>query len=175
MALFPKVDSPCPYKDSLLNVMDGDICRMCKREVFEISFMTDVERADFLASCKTEVCVSYDMRAVKQALRPALTAALAGSAGLAMAGAASAQEDYSDYIIVGGIKDPTNVEMIEDQADQAIPELPIIYEKKSTPLMGQSQSKSNSAKAKAVAKKFDAKMQPEESKKDAPQDTPVRG
>ena len=34
MAIFPKIQSPCPYKGNLSDIMDGDLCRLCKRQVF---------------------------------------------------------------------------------------------------------------------------------------------
>jgi hypothetical protein len=31
MASFPKIQNPCPYQDNLAAIMDGDMCRMCRR------------------------------------------------------------------------------------------------------------------------------------------------
>ena len=58
MAFFPKIQSPCPYKGKLSAIMDGDVCRLCKREVFDLTHMTDGARREFLAGCANEVCVS---------------------------------------------------------------------------------------------------------------------
>ncbi len=139
MAFFPRIQSPCPYKSSLSAVMDGDFCRMCERRVFDLTAMTDAERRAFMAGCGEEVCVSYR-------LRPAIAAAALAAAAVPVAAAAqdlgpavpnaawiaeaapglgSMEEDN---IIVGGIKDPANVEYVEDPADAAIPELPVVYE-----------------------------------------------
>ena len=40
---------------------------------------------------------------------------------------ATPDEDY-DMIIVGGIKDPKAVAMVEDPADATLPELPVVYD-----------------------------------------------
>ncbi|MEA3040639.1 MAG: hypothetical protein QOC65_128 [Sphingomonadales bacterium] len=118
MPIFPKIQSPCPYKSNLAAIMDGDVCRMCKRQVFDLTSMTDGERVSFLAACEEEVCVSY-------AIRPALRAA-AVAAALAIPAAAAAQEEM--WITVGGITDPARVQMVEIADDAALPELPVVYE-----------------------------------------------
>jgi predicted Fe-S protein YdhL (DUF1289 family) len=146
MAIFPRVQSPCPYESDLASVMDGDMCRMCERRVFDLSFMSDEERMAFLAGCTGEICVSYRLP-----FRPALAAA-AMAAALALPSAAAAQEQapsageaaieaitademsveeaamQEQWIIVGGIKDLGKLEFVEEPADAAIPELPIVYE-----------------------------------------------
>ncbi|HYE46676.1 MAG TPA: hypothetical protein VEA44_12990 [Caulobacter sp.] len=127
MAIFPKIQSPCPLKANLARYMDGDTCRMCKRQVHDLSAMSDGQRLAFMQGCAEEVCVSYRL--------PAKLAAAAAMASLALATplAAAAQDVEPDEVemqdlIVGGIKDLKKVEYIEDQADAAIPELPIVYE-----------------------------------------------
>jgi predicted Fe-S protein YdhL (DUF1289 family) len=135
MAIFPKIQSPCPYKANLAAVMDGDLCRMCKRNVVDITNWTDDERVSFLASCETEVCVTY-----RFPVRPALVAAAMAAAVAALPAAAQdttpAQDETGiayeeeEVIMVGGIKKPQAVEMIEveDVADASIPEIPVVYE-----------------------------------------------
>ena len=121
MAIFPKIQSPCPYKSQLAAVMDGDMCRMCKRQVFDLSDMDDAGRVAFMAGCTDEVCVSYRIP-----LRPALAAAaLAVSAMAPMA--AAAQEQLPD-IIVGGIRNPGQAEFVQIPADRKLPTLPVVYE-----------------------------------------------
>lgn len=133
MAKFPKIDSPCPYKADLAAIMDGDFCRMCKREVFDLSGWSDGERVAFLKGCETEVCVRYTLP-----LRPALAAAALAAAVVGLPAAAqdvaptpievaTPDEDY-DMIIVGGIKDPKAVAMVEDPADASLPDLPVVYD-----------------------------------------------
>jgi hypothetical protein len=57
---FPGITRPCPYKDRLSEVMDGDFCRMCKKTVTDLSVMSEGERDAFLRSCAgEEACVSY--------------------------------------------------------------------------------------------------------------------
>ena len=135
MAFFPRIQSPCPYKSQLSAVMDGDFCRMCRRQVVDLNAMTDTERFAFLSTCDAEICVSYT-------LRPAIAAAALAAAAVALPTAAAAQdeppqvaelsaEEWSleeQTIIVGGIKDPANAEFIDDSADSEIPELPVIFE-----------------------------------------------
>ena len=134
MAFFPKVQSPCPYKNQLATVMDGDFCRMCRRQVVDITDWSDGERVSFLAGCK-EVCVSYR-------LRPALAAAALAAAAIPTAAAAQDQaaapvtvagaDEMGDpemmVVTVGGITDPANVEFASAEDLAAIPEAPVIYE-----------------------------------------------
>jgi predicted Fe-S protein YdhL (DUF1289 family) len=133
MAKFPKIDSPCPYKADLAAILDGDFCRMCKREVFDLSGWSDGERIAFLKGCETEVCVRYTLP-----VRPALAAAALAAVVVGLPAAAQEptviygdtavpDEDY-DMIIVGGIKDPKAVAMVEDPADASLPELPVVYD-----------------------------------------------
>lgn len=121
MAIFPKIQSPCPYRGDLSAIMDGDMCRMCKRQVFDISALSDAERVAFISGCAEEVCVSYrfPMRAAAAAI------------ALATLGApiAAAQDfDETDMIVVGGINDPANVDYIVDSDESTGPELPIVYD-----------------------------------------------
>ena len=122
MPLFPRIQSPCPYKSNLAAIMDGDMCRMCNRRVFDLTAMDDGVRIAFFAGCKEEVCVSYRLP-----LRPAVAAAALAASAAAMPTAAAAQEQ-SIVVFAGGIKDPANVRFVEQKADRAIPELPVVYE-----------------------------------------------
>src|SRR6185295_18004018 len=85
MPMFPKIQSPCPYKSQLSAMMDGDFCRMCKRQVVDITEMTDAERVALIAGCADEICVSY-----RRPLRVAAAAAIAVVAGAAPLAAAPA-------------------------------------------------------------------------------------
>ena len=127
MAVFPRIKSPCPYKGELAAVMDGDICRLCKREVFDLTAMTDGERMGFLADCATEVCVSYRLTGA--------IAAAALAAGMLVAPASAAAQTTPapelidiEIIFVGGITDWNRVQFVEVEADAGVPELPIEYE-----------------------------------------------
>jgi len=124
MALFPKIQSPCPYKNNIAAYMDGDMCRMCKRQVVDITAMTDGERVAFLEGCETEVCVSYRLP-----VRPALAAAAIAAAAIVAPTAAAACEATSNVeIFMGGIKDTSNIEYVETASDRAIPVLPVVYD-----------------------------------------------
>lgn len=123
MAIFPKIQSPCPYKGALADIMDGDVCRLCKREVFDLTEMSDAGRVAFLADCTTDqVCVSYRVPIRR------IAAATAAIATLAAPMSAAAYCPDTVELVVGGINDLTAVVFTEDPADQAIPELPVVEE-----------------------------------------------
>ena len=127
MAIFPKIQSPCPYKGKLADILDGDMCRLCSRRVHDITRLSDQERVALIQGCAEEICVSYALP-----LRPAIAAAMTIAAlGAPMAAAAQDLLDGEEAIVVtgGGITDPANVEYISDAAAaEAPPELPIVYE-----------------------------------------------
>lgn len=123
MAMFPKIQSPCPYIDRLASIMDGDTCRMCKRQVFDLTHMSDGERVAFMKSCSGEVCVTY-----KFPVRPAIAAAALAMAAIAIPQAAAACDDTEVIVTGGGIKDPANVQYVQNAGDSAIPELPVVYD-----------------------------------------------
>ena len=125
MALFPKIQSPCPYKGKLSDIMDGDVCRLCKREVFDLTAMSDGERVSFMASCSDQVCVSYRVR-------PAIAAAAIAAAAIVMPTVAAACDTVEyETVMVGGIKKPAEVQFVhlgESAGDRVIPVLPVVYE-----------------------------------------------
>lgn len=136
MALFPRIQSPCPYKDRLGEVMVGDSCGKCHRQVHDISAMSDAQRMALVAGCKDEICVSYSVVA-KTAL-----AAAAMSAALGMPVAAAAEtvaatesldaaenpDEYMDVIIVGGLKTPKKTVWIDTKRPAGLAKLPVVYE-----------------------------------------------
>jgi predicted Fe-S protein YdhL (DUF1289 family) len=146
MPLFPKVQSPCPYKSRLAAVMDGDFCRMCERQVFDLTALSYGERRAFLAGCEEEVCVSYRLPlrgAMAAAALAAATASPAGAAGqspvvtippVELTAEAEVEDEIVpeelslEMIIVGGIKDPANAEFVDLPEDESVPELPAVYE-----------------------------------------------
>lgn len=115
--MFPKIQRPCPYKNDLASVMDGDVCRVCVRKVHDLNAMSETERAAFLSSCSGEVCVSYT-------LRPAIIAA-----AMAIALPATAQDltVEDEIIMVGGIT-AAQVEYIADPNAVETPDAPVVYE-----------------------------------------------
>lgn len=121
MAIFPRIQSPCPYLNRLSTLMDGDMCRMCERQVVDLSAMSDVERATLMKGCTGKVCVQYRMRPVIAA------AALAAAASIPTA-AAACDASSEMIVVVGGINDPAHVEYVQDPADASIPQLPVVYE-----------------------------------------------
>lgn len=152
MALFPKIQSPCPLKSNLSAHMDGDQCRHCNQRVHDLSSMTDQERNVFLANCGEEVCVSYRLPAAL-ALGGALIASSlvsppahaeeqalgvdlkAGSNWLAQQAAENIVEcDTVQMVIVGGIKKMSEADYIDSdidfdsEADLAMQAIAVVYE-----------------------------------------------
>lgn len=83
--MFPKIERPCSYVADIAAAMDGSYCRMCKRDVVDLSAMADDVRAAFLGECRTEeVCVSYT---VKLGLAAALAAVALPGVAFAQASA----------------------------------------------------------------------------------------
>ena len=147
MGKFPRIDSPCPYRANLSAILEGDHCRLCDRQVFDLTALTDGERGAFLESCEGEVCVTYAIP-----VRPAIAAAVLAAAALALPGAAHAQdmappatfqmaapaaidEDVAIVVSGGGIKDPKNAKLVENPLDDALPALPIVYEDDPAPAL----------------------------------------
>jgi predicted Fe-S protein YdhL (DUF1289 family) len=141
MPLFPKVQSPCPYKDKFSSIVQGEFCSMCKRDVFDLNHMDDKQRVAFLKSCSGEVCVSYSLP-VKRAAKAAAFAAAAVMAPTTLAAQdappaaqeptaeeqAAYEADMEYDVFVGGIK-PADALVEMDAADDAkLAELPIVYE-----------------------------------------------
>ena len=142
MRFFPKVTSPCPYKGPLSDIMDGDICRLCKHEVHDLTGMAEEAKRALLEGCSDEVCVTYRID-----IRPAL-AAMAVGAGVMAPTALAAQdaetgaqfaenyaaEEWGDgqVIIVGGARRASSDWQSERDIRQAHPRrtLPVVYEDK---------------------------------------------
>ncbi|MBO9713150.1 hypothetical protein [Sphingomonas sp.] len=85
--MFPRIERTCPYLDRLDSVMDGDFCRMCERQVHDLTDMTRAERADFLRACGGDACVRYTTY-----LKPAVAAAMLAASTAALATPAMAQD-----------------------------------------------------------------------------------
>lgn len=131
MSKFPVITGPCPYKAQLAELMDGSMCRMCQREVHDLTAMNESHRRAFLAACESSVCVSYKVPA-----RAALAALAMGAATLAALPAAAQdaatateqavpEEDYE--IFVGAVKDPAKAKWTKTPR-QTAPKLPVVYE-----------------------------------------------
>ncbi len=128
MALYPRIQSPCPYKNNLSAVMDGDFCRMCKRHVVDLSPMSDIQRVAVLKGCSGEVCVSYSI--------PARLAAAAIAMAAVTAPVAAAAQCVNEIVevVVGGIKDPSHTQFVKD--DHATPMLPVVYDNAKSSMVG---------------------------------------
>ncbi len=129
MGLFPKIESPCPYKDRLDELMQGEMCSMCNKNVFDLTQMDETGRREFMSECSGEVCVSYRLPIRKIVSGAAIIAASAP--GLAAAQDASSEaptnEDlycYSDEIIVGGIREAGEALWIDLEAEKHLTDIP---------------------------------------------------
>lgn len=148
MALFPRIQTPCPYADRLDEVLVGSNCTKCQRQVHDITALDDAQRIALVASCADEICVSYRLSA------KAVLAAAALGAGFGMAGAAAAAtsdsgqgagqavstaetedgalgdalDDLDMQIIVGGLRAPHKAVWVNVKKPAKLAELPVVYE-----------------------------------------------
>jgi hypothetical protein len=145
MSLFPKIQSPCPYKGKLSDIVDGDICRLCDREVHDITAMSTADRRTLVAACSGEICVSYRLVA-KSAIAAAALGASLGSPAFTQSEPPTPTEatdgDFcleGDVIIVaaGGLKAPEAVEWLAVDLDEARPAMPVVYEEDVEPAVPQ--------------------------------------
>lgn len=134
MGLFPVIQSPCPYKGNLSDIMDGSLCRLCKREVIDISAMDDAARVALIAGCAGELCVSYKVPARSALAALAMGAAVASLPAAAQeptaqpAAQAVETEDEMMMIIVGGMRKPAETKWVREDGRKAAPDLPVIYD-----------------------------------------------
>lgn len=139
MSLFPKVQSPCPYKGKFADIMQGNQCRLCKREVIDLTEMAEAERKQFLAACEGEVCISYRVGAKSALAAMAMstvaipTAAAAQDTAQPQADAPAEEDSELYYIIVGGMKKPHDAKWVKDEQSSEAPALPVEYD--DTPAM----------------------------------------
>jgi hypothetical protein len=80
--------------DRLDTVIEGDYCRMCKRDVHDLTDMDAGERKAFLAACGGDACISY-----VEFLKPTLAAAAvaATAAVILTPGSAMAQKHKAKH------------------------------------------------------------------------------
>jgi hypothetical protein len=79
MALFPKIDQPCPLGIDEQKRIDGH-CGRCDKAVHALNKMSDGERQSLLRSAKGPLCVSYRLprhRAASAGLGAALAMSIA--------------------------------------------------------------------------------------------------
>ncbi len=124
MSKLPKIDSQCPYPGALSDIVSDKFCSLCEREVHDLEALAEVERLALLRSHKQEICVSY-----RFPLARAAAAVLAAATFATPLGAAAEDvEDMRQIVIVGAIKTPDQAALISDEADEATPELPVVFE-----------------------------------------------
>lgn len=130
MSLFPKIESPCPYRDNLSDIMDGDVCSQCERQVFDLTAMTEGDKAAFLSTCSGEVCVSYKLPIGRGLAATAMASAAFMSPGLAAAQSTDDLYCNSDdmVIIVGGLRNGSEAELVTFEPNETLDDLPVVYE-----------------------------------------------
>ena len=137
MAIYPNIQSPCPYAGELSAFMDGDVCRKCNRQVFDLSDMSDDGRIAFVSACHKEICVTYKFSLKSAAAAAIAVAALATPLSAAADPASDNTVSESEIVYVGAIIDPANVSYTVDPQAAAAPAIPVVYE---TPSSAQSSS-----------------------------------
>jgi hypothetical protein len=151
MALFPKIDQPCPLGIDEQKRIDG-YCGRCNKAVHSLTAMSESDRLAFLGNATGPVCVSYRVnvrRSVGAGLGAAalalsmagplyatdapqiLQSATGGHAVDAAQTSADAPatppvvEENHEVILAGGVSNPADAEFV-DEAD--VPELPMVRE-----------------------------------------------
>ncbi len=128
MAIYPKIQSPCPYAGELSAFMDGDLCRKCNRQVFDLSGMSDDGHIAFLSACQKEVCVTYKFSLKTVAAAAIAVTALATPLTAAADPAGGDNVSDAEVVYVGAIHDPSNVSYTADPHAAATPDIPVVYE-----------------------------------------------
>lgn len=138
MASFPRIQSPCPNKARLSEVMDGDFCRACERTVIDLTHWREQEKEALMKTTVDKICVSWRPALAAAAMAAGVGALPAAAQDLTVSVAASAdvsfQEPVDDYyddeIVVGGITDPKKAVFVEVKKEATPPELPVVVEEK---------------------------------------------
>ena len=96
------------------------------RRVVDLNPLSDTERVELISGCKDKVCVSYT-------IRPSAAVALAAAAVLIpLSVAAQDVAVEEEYMIVGAIVEPTDVEYYAHADAVALAEMPVIYDDEPT-------------------------------------------
>ena len=155
MALFPKIDSPCPLRWKEMPSAERNFCTLCQRKVHNLDGMTTAQRSDFLAGCSGEVCVAYTVPRRRSAVPAAAGLGLAAALSLSPALAAetpaamsplqgtaqtlipiapkadcdtpeTTKEEPEMVIVMGGVRDPGAAQLVLESPDSGQPELPVV-------------------------------------------------
>lgn len=155
MALFPKIDSPCPLRWKEMPSAERNFCTLCQRKVHNLDRMTAAQRRDFLASCSGEVCVAYTVPRRRSALPSAAGLGLAAALSLSPALAAESPaamspvqgstqalipaapkadcdtaEEPKEVVgyteSMGSIRNPQAAQLVLEPLDSDQPELPVV-------------------------------------------------
>ncbi len=111
MATFPKITGPCPYRLPLSALLDAEgTCRLCQRQVHDLSAMTERARRVFLRTCAEDACVSYRLPAAVTALAIAATVTALPAAAAQSATTPDPPSEASEDVFIGSVSriDPGN-------------------------------------------------------------------
>lgn len=132
MAKYPRIDSPCPLKWNALPESGNDFCRHCERNVHNLTAMTEAERKEFMAACEGSVCVAYAAKPGRRERKIAWAVAMAATVSVATPGIASAAGDSLELaeieVFVGGVKNASQAEWEEVDAEEPPADLPVIVD-----------------------------------------------
>ncbi|MDB5469528.1 MAG: hypothetical protein JWR84_1088 [Caulobacter sp.] len=108
MATFPKITSPCPYKGPLSDILDAaEVCRLCHRQVHDLSAMSERRRVAFLQACSGETCVTYRLPIGATVAAAAIAAGILATPAAAQdrpAPAEAEEETVEVLFFTGGIR-----------------------------------------------------------------------
>jgi hypothetical protein len=149
MALFPKIDQPCPLGIDAQKRING-YCGHCSKHVQALDGMNDAERGAFLRNAVGPVCVSYRVplrRGVSAGLGAVLVLSLAGpvratdapmpapteagstqsiqAAKVAVPTTNAPETDKPEVMLMGGVSNPAEAQLVEEDD---VPELPMVRE-----------------------------------------------
>ena len=150
MAVFPRIDRPCPLDAAQRRDVAGGHCGHCGhcgKTVHDLDGMSDPERVQFMRKANGPVCISYSLTAAALALSmagPAIATDQEGSGKAAPAAIVTAASPAQDAqatpvpiaseikslpaqagteLFLGGVENPADAQWIDD--DTSLPELPV--------------------------------------------------
>lgn len=140
---FPLIQSPCPHDGPLSEILAGDHCRLCDKQVHDLAPMNSSERRALLGKSEDELCVRYTLstRVARMIGATAVGAGALTSPAFAQTAASEPQQvsagtqqaiqeatPEDQWIIVGGIRDPKAAHWVKAKKARKGREMPVIEE-----------------------------------------------
>lgn len=116
MALFPKIQSPCPYPGKLDDIVTAGRCSLCDKVVHDLTSMSDDQRRHLVESNSGNLCVRYTV------LRPALAAMALGAMSVGTTVATAAERPIATTRHSGG-----KVAKTTRARAHRVPVIPVIF------------------------------------------------